>query len=131
MTAAAAARPKARKKGQGFKWIRVSTRFAIYARDGFRCSYCSVAFSEDGRGLSLDHLVANELGGTNEPKNLVTSCTSCNSSKSDLTLRAFFARLRSEKAVDATKIGRRIRRLVHKPLDRAEGRRLAEARRRS
>lgn len=119
---------KARKSGQGYKWIRVSTRFAIYHRDSFRCAYCGLSATESGAGLSLDHLVANEGGGSNRPDNLVTACISCNSAKSDMSLRAFFAKIRREKSVDTTKIGRRIRRLVNKPLNRGAGRDLESAR---
>jgi len=114
-----------RKKGQGYKWIRVSTRMAIYARDGFRCVYCGHKAKKNGVGLSLDHLVACEAGGTNRPDNLVSACISCNSAKQDATIRQFFAKLRAERGVDTTAIGRRIRRLVRKPLNRGVGRVLA------
>ncbi len=74
----------------------------------------------------MDHLVASDLGGTNRPENLVSSCISCNSAKSDLSIRAFFARLRL-RGVDTSAVGRRIRRLVRRPLDRAAGATAAEA----
>ena len=107
----------------GAKWIRRSTRDAIYHRDGFACVYCTRA----GVRLTLDHLLAVDLGGTHDPANLVTACLSCNSAKQGLSVRAWFRRLRARGA-DTTKIGRRVRRLTRKALDRAEGRRLARAR---
>lgn len=118
---------RARNKEYGMHWIRTSTRLAIYHRDGFACVYCGAAGEDHGVGLTLDHLVACELGGTNEPSNLVTSCRSCNSAKRDLTTRRWLRRLR-DKGNDATRVARRIRALVRKPLDRIEGRRLDRVR---
>ena len=111
-----------RTAGQGSKWIRRSTRLAIYHRDGWCCCYCG-ATAEDGATLTLDHVLACELGGTNEPANLVTACLSCNSAKQDATTRGWFATLR-DRGIDTARIGARIRRLISRPLDRAEGRRL-------
>lgn len=119
---------RARKAGQGSKWIRRSTRLAIYHRDGFRCAYCLRTAEEKGVGLTLDHLVACEAGGTNEPANLVTCCLSCNSAKQDKTMRSWFAYLRAN-GVNTEGVGPRIRRLVARKLDRREGRRLSALRR--
>ena len=118
----------ARKRNQGMNWIRLSTRLAIYHRDGFACVYCGEGAERVGRGLPLDHVTACELGGSNAPSNLVTACLSCNSSKQDSTTRAWFARLR-DSGTDTSTMGARIRRLVNRPLDRAEGVRLAAIRR--
>ena len=103
-----------RKAGQGSKWIRPTKRLAIYLRDGLCCAYCG-ATVEDGAMMSLDHITACELGGTNEATNLVTSCVSCNSSKRDLTTRAWFSVLR-DRGVDTSKLGARIRRTTRKNL---------------
>lgn len=119
----------ARTRNQGSKWIQPSTRLAIYARDGFCCAYCG-ARAEDGVKLTLDHLLACELGGTNKPENLVTACLSCNSAKCDRTMADWFAKL-GDKGVDTDAIGDRLRTLSAKPLDRAEGRRLLAARKAS
>ena len=116
-----------RKAGQGSKWIRQSTRCAIYHRDSCRCAICG-ATEEDGAVLTLDHIVACELGGTNDPSNLVTYCRSCNSAKQDLTTRGWLAYLRATRGIDTKPIARRIRRLVEKKLDRAAGRAMAAVR---
>jgi hypothetical protein len=62
-------------------WIRKSTRFAIYARDGFDCLVCRNVFplAYDGRDLTLDHLIPRTHGGTDHPTNLITACHQCNS----------------------------------------------------
>lgn len=112
--------------GQGSKWIRQEKRLAIYHRDGFACVYCR-ASGDDGTLLSLDHLLACELGGTNEASNLVTCCVSCNSSKRDLTMRAWYAILR-DRGVDTSAIATRIRRQIRIRLDLTEGRRLLSLR---
>ncbi len=113
------ARIKGGKKWQGAKWCQPAKRHAIYHRDGFACVYCDRA-----ERLSLDHLTPEELGGTHEPTNLVTSCFSCNSARGCKTLRAWLRYLR-ERGVDTSKMATRIRRLVRRELDRVEGRRLA------
>jgi 5-methylcytosine-specific restriction endonuclease McrA len=117
-----------RKRGQGMNWCRLSTRMAIYSRDGFACVYCGSGAELDGRGLTLDHVTAVELGGDNSPENLVSACLSCNSAKKDLPTRAWFARLR-DRGVDTAKVGARVRRLTARKLDRSEGIRLSALRR--
>lgn len=89
ITAAAPVRPG---------WIRASKRYAIYARDGWRCVYC-------GRGpsvthalldtahvaaiLSLDHVIPRSMGGENVSYNLVTACRRCNRMKGVKTVGEF------------------------------------------
>ncbi len=115
-----------RKAGQGSKWIRQSTRCALYHRDSHRCAFCG-ASEADGAILSLDHIIACERGGDNNPTNLVTSCKSCNSAKQDLTIRGWYAYLRA-RGIDTNVVGRRVRRLTAKNLNRAAGRELAAVR---
>ncbi len=63
-------------------WIAKHVRLAIYLRDDFCCSYCGTCLRERSRReIHLDHLVAREVGGTDEPENLVTACGPCNSKK--------------------------------------------------
>lgn len=100
---------------QGSKWIRPEKRLAIYARDGFCCVYCGASI-ESGATLTLDHVIAHALGGSNDAANLVTCCGECNSRKRDLSTRPWFACLRS-RGIDTGKIGPRIRRLLAKPID--------------
>lgn len=108
---------------QGMNWIRQEKRLAIYARDGFACVYCGHAAEDDGEGLSLDHVLAHELGGGNDASNLVTACAFCNSSKADRTMRGWLAALR-DRGVNTDGLAARIRRQTAKKLDRAEGKRL-------
>ena len=74
-----------RKKGQGSKWIRPEKRLAIYLRDGLACAYCG-AKAEDGKPLSLDHLLPCSKGGGNHEGNLVTCCLKCNSRRGNMDL---------------------------------------------
>lgn len=110
------------RKWNGSKWCRPEKRLAIYNRDGFCCAYCG-ATAEDGVVLTLDHILAVELGGTNDETNLITACFSCNSAKQDKTTREWFASLR-DAGIDTAKVGPRIRRLAAKALDRDAGREL-------
>lgn len=107
---------------QGMNWIRQEKRMAIYHRDGFACVYCKTG-SEDGSGLSLDHVLAHELGGSNHETNLVTACGPCNSAKAHRTLRAWLRYMR-DRGVNTVGIAHRIRRQTALKLDKAEGKRL-------
>lgn len=92
----------------GNDWLWVSTRFAIYARDGFRCVAC-----QRSESLSIDH-VHPKRG--NRPTNLVTLCKPCNSRKGARTIRRWRPELVDEVLV-----------LLASPLDRKLGRELAIA----
>jgi len=103
----------------GSKWIRPSTRLAIYLRDGMACVYCGHAV-EEGERLSLDHLVPRVAGGTHAPTNLVTCCSHCNSARQDRSV-ASWARAVSEYTLEpATAIVARVRRTVRRALPRRE-----------
>jgi 5-methylcytosine-specific restriction endonuclease McrA len=113
---------------QGMNWIRQSTRHAIYHRDGFACVYCGRSEFVDQVKLSLDHVLARELGGSDRSDNLVTCCAGeggCNESKATSSLRDWLKKLRNERGTDTRKLGAKIRRHLRRPLDRAAGRVLA------
>lgn len=106
----------------GSKWIRPERRLAIYHRDGFACVWC-------GRNdkLSLDHVVARSSGGTNESRNIVTSCLPCNSAR-QVGGRRWLQKLRAN-GVDTATIGRRVRALRRRQIDLDAGRRALAVRR--
>lgn len=82
---------------QGSKWIMPWKRLAIYLRDaeitqGRKCIYCLKDLSQlPAREVTLDHLVPMSVytGKKDDSHNLVTSCLSCNSAKSDCELMLF------------------------------------------
>lgn len=51
-------------------------RWAVFQRDGYACRACG-----SRSDLTVDHIHAVSLGGSNDPTNLQTLCRSCNSSK--------------------------------------------------
>lgn len=114
--------------GQGSHWIKRAKRLAIYHRDGFACVYCGSGAEVGGLPLTLDHVLACELGGTNEASNLVTACNKCNSTKSMLSLREWFAVLEC-RDVDTSALARKIQHQTGLVLDMAEGKRLEALRR--
>ena len=63
---------------------KFSYRFKILRRDYFKCIYCGRSSIEDGVKLHIDHIKPKSKGGTDLISNLVTSCSKCNESKSDL-----------------------------------------------
>src|SRR5574343_1436118 len=52
------------------------TRWRIFERDNFTCCYCG-----SRRYLTVDHVVPQSGGGSDEDSNLITACKSCNSRK--------------------------------------------------
>lgn len=79
---------KPKKRTQGMNWISKKKRLAIYNRDGFACAYCGRTV-EDGARLSLDHIKPHSHGGSNDARNLVTCCATCNSSRQDRPMAEF------------------------------------------
>lgn len=65
-----------RTMGHGSAWWR-RRRERIFARDGHRCAVCGSA-----EGLTVDHIRARALGGTDALRNLQTLCGPCNTQKS-------------------------------------------------
>jgi 5-methylcytosine-specific restriction endonuclease McrA len=107
-----------KKKMNGSKWIRPEKRQRIYQRDNHSCVYCgSSIYDTADLILTLDHVVARELGGGNEHTNLVTACLSCNSSKRDLTVRAFIQHL-ADQGENSADIARRVRNATRRKLPR-------------
>lgn len=66
------------------KAISKRVRFEVLKRDAFTCQYCGK--SAPDVILHLDHIKPVSKGGSNGIMNLVTSCQSCNSGKSDVEL---------------------------------------------
>lgn len=56
------------------EWSKI--RRMVFQRDGHRCIHCG-----SDHLLECDHIVPISRGGTNELRNLVTSCRKCNRSK--------------------------------------------------
>ena len=74
------------------KFIHVPRRFRrqvtntfLFARDGYRCQYCSRPSSalRPREALTRDHLVPLSRGGTNAWTNVTTACSTCNTRKSN------------------------------------------------
>lgn len=54
-------------------------RFEVLRRDQFSCRYCGRRAPEVA--LEVDHVQPKVLGGSDDPSNLVTSCSDCNRGK--------------------------------------------------
>lgn len=54
-----------------------SLREQVFERDDHTCQYCGAK----GGVLECDHVVPISKGGTNEPGNLATACSTCNRQK--------------------------------------------------
>lgn len=64
--------------------LSVRTRFEVFKRDRFVCTYCG-GHPPDVL-LEVDHVVPRAAGGSDEIDNLVTACWNCNRGKSDRLL---------------------------------------------
>lgn len=70
--------------------VRPEKRLAIYLRDKFTCTYCGKDLHDvPDTDITLDHIKPHSKKGTNDPKNLVTVCRSCNSARQDTPLSRF------------------------------------------
>lgn len=119
----------------GYAWIRVEKRYAIYFRDrdpvtgNFRCLWCLKQVFPGVRGKEtacLDHLVPVSQGGNNTPHNLVTSCAKCNAQRSYGSWEDWLDSAGSDGSVYE-----RIHPLITRPLsdhEKQEGKRLAAER---
>jgi len=85
------ARKKARNKHQATgQWIRADKRLAIYLRDRFTCLYCCRDLHDaDPADITLDHVVCQSDGGSNDESNLVTACRHCNCERQDKPLARY------------------------------------------
>jgi hypothetical protein len=54
-------------------------RYEIFRRDRHTCRYCGA--TPPSVAITIDHVTPRVLGGTDDPSNLVTACTDCNSGK--------------------------------------------------
>lgn len=61
-------------------------RYEVLRRDNHTCRYCGAA-APDVK-LTVDHIVPETLGGTDEASNLVAACQDCNAGKSSSTADA-------------------------------------------
>lgn len=59
--------------------VSVRTRFEVFKRDRFTCSYCGRTPPEVL--LECDHIVPRAAGGTDDMANLTTACATCNRGK--------------------------------------------------
>ena len=93
-------------------WIRDEKRLAIYFRDNCSCVYCG-----ESSNLTLDHLKPRSRGGTNDPRNLVTCCYSCNSSRKDRPLTVWLRFISKKNGQCLNDLRNKIRRHRNKKLD--------------
>lgn len=57
-------------------------RFEILRRDNHACRYCGRCAPDVP--LTVDHVIPEALGGSDDPSNLVTACKDCNAGKSSM-----------------------------------------------
>lgn len=119
----------ARKRGtRRPQWIRRELRLAVYCRDGWACVYCARGAEAPGVSLSLDHVRPRTRGGTNAPRNLVTSCSTCNTAKHDRRASDLSSTWIAENWPEPAEIRRRVRNATRRAVDRALGVRMLAAR---
>lgn len=55
-------------------------RFEVLRRDNYTCRYCHAT----DKKLTIDHVIPQALGGSDNPNNLVACCMDCNSGKTSI-----------------------------------------------
>jgi hypothetical protein len=58
-----------------------TTRELIRRRAGNRCEYCWLRQEQSGLSHYIEHIVAKQHGGSDDPDNLALACNRCNASK--------------------------------------------------
>lgn len=91
-------KPEEQENKTARKALSKKLRFEVFKRDSFQCQYCGSAAPQVI--LHVDHIEPVAKGGTNEIANLITSCATCNSGKSDRCLSDDTAVARSKKQLD-------------------------------
>ena len=71
--------------GLEYEDLMYSLSYSIHGYD--KCVYCGKVLAR--RNRTLDHMYPRNWGGVSIPDNLVPSCSSCNSQKSNLTYKQF------------------------------------------
>ena len=102
-------------------WLKADKRLAIYLRDGCACIYCGTQVepgqhNSNPRAATVDHVLSRESGGDNKTSNLVTCCTTCNSTKQDKPVSTFLAQLAEDKGVCASAAQMRLNKAQGTPL---------------
>ena len=57
------------------------TRELVRRRAGNRCEYCLLRQEQSGLSHHVEHIVAKQHGGSDDPVNLSLACNRCNASK--------------------------------------------------
>lgn len=63
--------------------IGARLRYDVLRRCNFACYYCGVPAAMGIKQLHIDHVIPVDLGGTNDPWNLVAACWDCNAGKTN------------------------------------------------
>ncbi len=58
-----------------------ATRELVRQRAGNRCEYCLLRQEQSGLSHHIEHIVAKQHGGSDDPGNLALACNRCNASK--------------------------------------------------
>lgn len=57
------------------------TREFVRTRAGNRCEYCLLRQEQSGLSHHIEHIIAKQHGGSDDPSNLALACNRCNACK--------------------------------------------------
>lgn len=106
-------------------------RFALYARNDFRCTYCSLRIELSGYGLTLDHVIPSSHTPDDSSENLVVACRRCNSTRQNIPVAEFAAAMARDRGYDKDVILACVAAQLRRKPDRSVGLRVLEERKRS
>jgi 5-methylcytosine-specific restriction endonuclease McrA len=105
-----------------------SIALAVLRGDGNECVYCGA--DDTVADLTIDHITPSSWferglaeGDRDDPQNLVTACSVCNSTKRDMDLTMYAGYLRRARGWTPAAVAalrRRVRAATHRPLSGSE-----------
>lgn len=65
------------------EYIPINIKQKVLETSGYRCGHCGIKIASLDDDFTIDHAIPLNKGGTNQQKNLVALCETCNKKKSD------------------------------------------------
>lgn len=96
-------------------WTHTRTRLA--EAQNWKCCFCGVYMTEHSgkkNSVTVEHVVAQSKGGSDDPSNLAASCSRCNGNRGNADVEDFLAGKAKSQSSSEVKLMAKIRKYVKK-----------------